>query len=365
MTVFVRKSRWGFIEYDIKFTFPDGTPFRERRKSPVSSESGTRKWAEKREAIKMAEGPPKPVGPTAPLLRDFYERWLRDYCTANRHKPSGVEHKRLMLKAHLIPHLGDMPLDAIGAKEVQEIKMRLADRAPKTVNNVLVVLSKMLRVAEQWGEIKKAPTVSLLRVEKKTRSFLSFESYNKLIEGAAKVSPACLALVLLAGDAGLRRGEIYALEWADIDIERRIIVVQRSRVGKHTGSTKGNAVRHVPMTTTLTRCLDALRRRGKVVLPGLTAASTRELIRSAEAAGGLPETGKIHVLRHTYASHAAMAGQSLYQLQAALGHQDHATTQGYAHLAPESLLRLADAVDSAREKSRGEIQERNRIEGRK
>ena len=53
-----------------------------------------------------------------------------------------------------------------------------------------------------------------------------------------------------------------------------------------------------------------------------------------------------------------MAGQSLYHLQSALGHQDNATTQGYAHLAPEALLGLADAVDRSRGRDTGENRKR-------
>jgi integrase len=359
MAVFVRRNKeWGFIEYDIKFTFPDGTPYRERRKSPVSTLDATRRWAAQREAHLLSVGPPKAKRAPVPTLNDFHERWIRDYCLANRHKPSGIAHKQLMLKAHLLPTLGDRRLDEIGARDIQEIKTRLADREPKTVNNVLVVLSKLLHVAKDWGELAEAPAVPLLRVERKEKAFLSIETYNKLLGGAADVSPACLALILLAGDAGLRRGEIFALRWSDIDLQRRFIVVQRSRVGKETGSTKGNASRHVPMTRTLGDVLEQLTRHGVLVLPKMTAKKCADMVRAAEAKAELPETGRLHVLRHTYASHAAMAGQSLYHLQSALGHQDHATTQGYAHLAPDALLGLADAVDRSRGRDTGENRKR-------
>lgn len=357
MTIYVREVRkkgrtqvWW--EYDIRSQHPSGETIAERRKSPVTGEAATKKWAEKRLSAILAAGPQSAQTKNArrtATVEEFSKRWIRDYCVANRHKPSGIEHKQLMLSAHIVKHLGQKRLDEISPQDVQDIKTRMIDRSPKTVNNALVVLSKMLRVAIEWGEIKEMPTIRLLRVERKSKPFLSVETYNKLIAGAAQVSSQCLALILLAGDAGLRRGEIFALQWADIDTERRVMVVQRSTVRGHTGSTKGNAVRYVPMTSDLIDALGDLPRKGRVlVLPGLDPDKTRELVRAAEKAAQLPETGKLHILRHTFASHIAMAGESLYHLQAALGHQDHATTQGYAHLAPGTLNRLTDGIDRMR-----------------
>lgn len=361
MTVYVRwvqkkgrAQKW--LEYHIKNRHPNGDPIEERRKSLFTSEAATRKWAENRERELLAEGPTKGPAKKCDTLRAFSKRWLDDYCVANRHKPSGIEHKRIMLDAHLLKHLGDKRLNEITVQDVQEIKTRLADRSPKTVNNALVVLSKMLRVAIEWGELEAMPPIKLLRVERKSRPFLSVDRYNALIVGAEAVSKECLALVLLAGDAGLRRGEIFALHWGDVDFSRRLLVVQRSRVGAHTGSTKGNAVRHVPMTQALIDALSALPKGRRVfVLPGLTVKSARELVEEAEREAELEVTGKLHILRHTFASHIAMAGESLYHLQAAMGHVDHQTTQGYAHLAPEALGRLTEGIDRMRGRPAQEV----------
>jgi site-specific recombinase XerD len=110
----------------------------------------------------------------------------------------------------------------------------------------------------------------------------------------------------------------------------------------------------VPMTKMLRAALQALPHRTGRVLRGRTRTKGVErktltaIVRAAELAAGLPPTGRMHVLRHSYASHLAIAGQSLYHLQAALGHQDHGTTQGYAKLSAEALRPLAAAIDARR-----------------
>lgn len=337
---------------DVRGRLPDGRLYRRRLIPKVKTRKQAERFAQ-RHWESLVTGQSKPEDKKVPLLKDFAPVWMRDYCKANQLKPAGIEHKQLMLDAHLLPHLGELRLSEITTEHAQAIKSRMAGKSPKTINNALVVLSKLLKVAHEWGRIDTVPTIRLLRVEKKARAFLSVEHYARLRAGAAKVSRECLALVLLAGDAGLRRGEIFALKKADVDLSHRFIVVSRSRVGKHTSTTKGHSTRYVPLTVELQAALAALPKRGEFVLPDMTAKRARDMIKSAEAAGGLKQTGKLHVLRHTYASHLAMAGESLYHLQAALGHQDHTTTQGYSHLAPESLKRLAEAIDKTRGQSAG------------
>jgi integrase len=62
-------------------------------------------------------------------------------------------------------------------------------------------------------------------------------------------------LVLLAGEAGLRLGEMVALEWRDIDFVKDQVCVQRSAWKGQVGSTKGGRLRHVPLTARLAAAL--------------------------------------------------------------------------------------------------------------
>ncbi len=124
--------------------------------------------------------------------------------------------------------LGDKRLDGIQTEDVQQLKSALGERAAKTVNNVLTVLSVMLRTAVEWGVIECVPCVmKLLRTTKNSASFHDFDEYERLVESARSDRRTQL-VVLLGGEAGLRCGEIMAIEWSDVDLNKRQLCVARS-----------------------------------------------------------------------------------------------------------------------------------------
>ena len=129
----------------------------------------------------------------------------------------------------MVPLLGAKKLDTITTEEVQRLKHQLQDRAPKTVNNVLSVMDVMLKKAVDWDVIERMPcTIRLLPIPNPSAGFYDFEEYERLME-AAKADPNAYLVVLLGGEAGLRCGEMMALEWQDVDLRKRQICVQRDR----------------------------------------------------------------------------------------------------------------------------------------
>jgi integrase len=151
------------------------------------------------------------------------------HARANRHKPRGINSIESILKWHLIPTLGSKRLDAITNEQVQRLKLALAARAPKTVNNVLTVLNTLLKKDVEWGELARPPCViKLLPNPRKTMGFHDFDQYERLLTVAHKRGTETYLMVLLGGDAGLRLGEIVALEWRDIELLSRRLTVQRS-----------------------------------------------------------------------------------------------------------------------------------------
>ncbi len=98
------------------------------------------------------------------------------HARANRQKPSGIAHKEIVLRVHLVPALGRKKLDAIGNEDVQRLKGRLRDKAPRTVNNVLTVLNTMLKKAVEWGVLEHMPcTVRLLKASQGAIKFYDFD----------------------------------------------------------------------------------------------------------------------------------------------------------------------------------------------
>jgi integrase len=240
-------------------------------------------------------------------------------------------------------------LDAITNESVQQLKFALEAKSAKTTNNVLTVLGVLLKKAVEWNVIERTPcTIRLLKVPKASMAFHDFDDYERLVQ-AARIDMNTYVLVLLGGDAGLRLGEMMALEWSDVDLHRRQLTVQRSDWKGHVTTTKGGRLRHVLMTERLAAALRALRHlRGKLVLvqssgEPLTMKIVQDRIGSAARRAGVRPG--VHILRHTFCSHLAMRGAPARAIQELAGHQDLKTTHRYMHVSPaavEDAIRLLD-----------------------
>ena len=190
--------------------------------------------------------------------------------------------------------LGDRRLDAITTEDVQRLKAGLQSKAPKTVNNMLTVLNTLLKKAVEWGVIERMPcTIRLLKVSKGAVAFYDFEEYERLVAAAKAIDVRTYLLVLLSGEAGLRSGEMVALEWTDIDLVKRHALRAAQRLGRPGGyRRKGGRIRYVRLTTRLTAALrEARHLRGPRVLyrddgtPFTEGAVTWAIVRAARRAG--------------------------------------------------------------------------------
>jgi integrase len=145
----------------------------------------------------------------------------------------------------------------------------------------------------------------------------------------------------LGGEAGLRCGEIMALEWTDIAFAKRQLTVARSEWKGHVTMPKGGRIRYVPMTKRLTDALRGARHlrgprvlcdaEGKPLTQKVLQVLMRRTARRAKVKPG------IHILRHTFCSHLAMRGAPARAIQELAVHQDLGTTQRYMHLSPAAL----------------------------
>ncbi len=347
MSVTIRPYRKGGWEIDIRVVTPDGTrQLRERKRSPLSSRSAAMRWAEGRERtlfqrlMDPAQHTPRKEAPT---LRAFAPRFMDGHARANRQKPSGIAAKEMILRVHLLPALGHKRLDAIKSEDVQRLKRNLEAKSPKTVNNILAVLSVMLKKAVEWEVIERMPcAVKLLPVTKGSTKFYDFGEYERLVEGARILDPRTHLIVLLGGEAGLRCGEMIALEWTDVDLVNRQFCIRRSDWHGHVTTPKGGRLRHVPLTRRLAAALSEHRhlRSARVLCQDDTEPLTRQIVqtrakRAARKAGLMH--GGVHILRHTFCSHLAMRGAPARAIQELAGHMDLSMTQRYMHLSPAAL----------------------------
>ncbi len=209
------------------------------------------------------------------------------------------------------------------------------------MNNILTVLNTLLKKAVEWDVIDQMPcTVKLLRTAKPKASFYDFEEFDRLLAVTENDAQARL-IILLGGDAGLRCGELMALEWSDVDLQNRRLRVSRSDWKGHVTLPKGGRERLVPMTKRLSEALRQTRHlKSPRVLCGESGEPlTRKMVqvvmkRVARKANVKPG---VHILRHTFCSHLAMRGVPARSIQELAGHEDLSTTSRYMHLSPSAV----------------------------
>jgi integrase len=140
--------------------------------------------------------------------------------------------------------------------------------------------------------------------------------------------------MLMALFTGMRRGELFRLEWSDLDFERSFIRLRDPKSGKE---------QTIPMNAEARKLLEGHERTGSpFVFPGRSGQKRVDIhktVNRIKDAAGLPRNFRaLHGLRHVYASMLASSGKvDMYTLQKLLTHKSPQMTQRYAHLRDEAL----------------------------
>jgi integrase len=347
MSVTVTPYRHGW-RVDVKCRLTDGILHRERRRLRIGSKSAAVRWGQDRERHLLQHGPL--VKKEVPTLQEFAPRFIDGHARANRQKPSGIAAKEVLLRVHLSPLLGRKPLDGITNEHVQRLKRAMHEKSPKTVNNALAVLSVLLKKAVEWGVIDRMPcAIRLLRVTAPAAGFHDFDQFERLVAVADGADRETRLIVLLGGEAGLRCGEMIALEWSDVDLAKRQLCVQRSDWNGQVTSPKGGRLRYIPLTLRLTTALREHRhlRSSRVLCQSDGKPLTRQQVqyRIKRASRRANVSDGVHLLRHTFCSHLAMRGAPARSIQELAGHSDLGMTQRYMHLSPAALDAAIQLLD--------------------
>jgi len=330
-----------------------------------------RAWGEDRERDLIRKGKPTRQRKVM-TVAEFAPLYISGHHEASLHKASGTDAVKRVLEVHILPFLAALQLDQVkdevvamlratwlkGGYETTATGGRTRTRTiagtsnRKTHNNRLSVLSAMLKVAVDWhgktGLLAMPCRIKLNRVDvAREPAFYDHGDYERLVVAAGVLDHRLLAALLLAGDAGLRRGEIMGLDLADVDFANARITVRRSvwvsRTERVVDEPKGMKRRPVPLTPRLFDALKAVRHlRGSRVFyddagAELTPKTLRTWVERIERQAGLPVTGRIHVMRHTFCSHGAMAGVPAMTIKDLARHSSLATTMRYMHLSPSAL----------------------------
>lgn len=288
----------------------------------------------------------------------FHGRFWTEWVVAQDNKPGEREAKLSIYKHHLGPMFGAMRLDEIDVGAINRFRAALLSKklSKKRINNILAVLSKALRYADDVELINAPRKIGLLKVERPEIECWELDEYARILAAAKKEGAAIYAATCLAGEGGLRVGEVKALRWReDVDMVARTITVNQQMRRGVVGTPKGRTRRTVPMTSTLYEALRAMSvvREGYVVLDHIGRGEkgrakheenvVKRLMERICRKAGLPEAGW-HQLRHSFGTHAASFGVNPWRLMTWMGHKRVDETMLYVHVAEQHRRAIPETV---------------------
>jgi integrase len=304
-------------------------------------------------------------GPSALTIDGAAEEWLAAADagvvrtrSGTAYKPSALRSYRQVLNGAVVPVFGRLRLTALTTNMLQDFVDRAvaAGQSPSTIRNTLLPLRAIYRRALQRGEVAVNPTLRLQLPAVPARR----ERVARADEAAALIDaipPGDRALWATALYSGLRRGELQALCWSDVDFEQNLIHVRQawdSKAGLIEPKSRSGR-RRVPLTQALRRHLLAHRLRqggggsgfvfanghGRPFDPGTVLSRARKAWRE----NGL-ESLTLHDCRHTYAAYMIAAGINTKALSTYMGHASITITiDRYGHLLPGNEQQAARLLD--------------------
>jgi integrase len=360
MAAFRRKDRDDHWYYQKRVQLPDGRRIRIKGKPAMN----TQRAAEQAERahIERVLNPPK-VQLERRKMNDVFERFLAEHDVNANNKESERASKKTAVNRHLAPAIGGKYVDEIDPAAIAALTTTLyqtksakgdSTLGAKTVKNVLQTLNKCLQWALELGWIEKAPKVRMPKIDEDEMRFLDDAELAALLAKVA-AEPMWYCAVVIAVDAGLRRGELRALKWTDINEVSNTIVVKRSLWRRIETTPKSRKPRSIDISDRLRAALaanKATKLRGPYVLSNADGGAfgdehMHDTIKRLARAAKLDDVAW-HTLRHTFCTRLAMLGAPVRAIQELAGHASITTTMRYMHYAPKSGAQAIALLNAAR-----------------
>lgn len=311
--------------------------------------------------------------------------WMEQYHPMESEKWKYRE--QTVINSHLLPTLGSMHARDLRQIHLQSIISSLATQgyATGTMKKIKQTAVRIMQVAVESDLIVKNPFsgIKVPYVEPETRRALTEEEVSLITENwyGTRMGPAAMIMLY----AGLRIGEVLALDWTDIDFDERTITVSKSRaVLKNKPTIKSPktkaGIRTIPMPEVLYDALVTVRKKKGLVCPDINGnvmsgsahnnAWKSFLNHINECAGGSKGAGPrkavivieritAHMLRHTYATMLFDAGVDVKSAQRFLGHTDvEVTLSIYTHLTKFKEEQAIQKLDEHIRKKKNEPEKR-------
>lgn len=329
--------------------------------------------------VKMDKG--TQVLPSEYTFAQWLDYWYKDIILPQIEETTAYGY-RGMIENYLKPQLGEIRLQKLTARDIQQYYTWLMDEKKLSPNTVIKhhnLLTNTLNAAERQEYITKNPMRAVSPPKKRQREakFYTPEQLGILLDKA--VGTRLELPVFICAYFGLRRGELCGLRWSDVDLEHKTITIEntRTQAGKkeiEKGTKTASSTRTLYLPDTLCDMLKAAKENqqacraeyknayddndyvvvmedGRPFRPNYLS----ELFGKFLADNGLPKI-VLHELRHTFASLSNQAGIPAYNIGKALGHSTPATTQKiYTHLLDQTHTQAVEGVaaiaDEARRKA--------------
>ena len=281
--------------------------------------------------------------------KDWLEQWLNNYINPTV-KQRTFEHYEDIVHRQIVPRLGGYELETLLPSVLQEFTAELCGRyAVNTVSGIISVLKNSLKAARRTGFIdhEYSDSIRMPKPREKEVSCFSVAEQKKIERAILESGKDRLFGIVLCLYTGLRIGELMALKWEDIDLQRGALSVnktcrdcwQNGQYIRQLDTPKTvSSKRIIPIPKQLLPYLRAIKKRnlsaflisgknGKNV-PLRSYQKTFERLLKRE---DIPHKG-FHALRHTFATRALECGMDVKTLSEILGHKNATITLNrYAH----------------------------------
>ena len=260
------------------------------------------------------------------------------------YQPTTLHILEIYMNVQLLPRFGDLDLLEINSPLLAEWFYTYSITSPGGANQALGHFCTLFNWAKRLGHIPHDlpnPAAAIRRNRsKRPGRMLNSEQLTHLarvLESAGsryRDAAEAVRLILLTG---CRSGEILRLRWCEV--KHCKLTLSHTKTGP----------RDVMLNTLAIKLLNARRKRksSPYVFPSqsnptIPRSSITASWKRFKRLAGLPPSLRLHDLRHTYASHALLSGESLFTTGKLLGHANTNSTARYAHLAPDMLAKAAD-----------------------
>jgi len=252
-------------------------------------------------------------------------------------KPGTLKINRTYLRNQILPRFRRRPTGGITGADVRRWFASLR-ATPAAADRAMPVLSVIMREAETLGHRPEGsnPCVGIRRYRRRGREWYLSRDETRQLGTALKrhdgnALAAAVRLILLTG---CRKGEIMTLQWRDY---RDGHLLRDGKTGPRT----------VWLSAAARRVLDRLPRTGAWVFPARTGKGRAQGLdrywQRLRDEAGLQDV-RLHDLRHSYASSALRASETVLTIGRLLGHNKPETTLRYIHLEDDSVRDAVEAV---------------------